>query len=1062
MDNSAVLGCEVYTLTVGGTQSQWAGKKIQVLLSWSTVANEYDIYIHQGSESGTVVTSAIQGPGLTNQVAYIDPSTTGVGTYTVHVAYDTTPASATDEYHGAVTVVSSSGSGSGTPVAAPVDTAGPVGYENFEAPGVLTQGTSTSSGAVTVEYLGRNAGEPSIGANFKSGVINFQSDLQTLFVSFDDSCNLSNPKATWVNRRAPTSVFIDSDPIGFTDRTTGRVFASELTLLSPDTSKISYTDDDGTTWIPANQAQGIASAVDHQTIGGGPYHSPIPTPPAPLYPNAVYYCSQDIATAFCARSDDGGTTFGTQTPLYALTQCGGLHGHVKVAPDGTVYVPNRGCGSNTAVVVSTDNGLTWTIQPVQNGSVTNTAASDDPAVGIDAGGKVYCLFAMGGTYAGIGVSSDQGATWKNIYDLAANVGVKNVAFPAAVGGDAGRAAVAFYGSTTGPSDPGASSADQFPGVWHLYVAHTFDGGNHWTTTDVTPNLPMQRMGLLRGGGGPVDRNLLDFFDITMDRDGRALVGYVNGCSGGPCSQAASTATGNAYTTTASIARQSSGRRLLAADDPTSSTSAPGMPFVTAKRVGPVVTLAWNQADTGNLPITGYDIYRGTTSGGETLYASIGNATGFTDGNATDPTLTYYYRVVAKNSSNLPACGNNEIAVPYIGDTCSGLILHRNLPSHPEATGNGATGVPSSPTPTPSPTAAPDPNPQYLIDYIAVGEPPDHPGDLMFKMKVVNLNTPGLNKPPPNSRWRIVWDWVGTAANANADEQEYVGMTTDQNSNATFEYGTVATTSVVVLGVPTENMKGAADTGSGYDLDGTITIYVPKANVGNPQVGDLLGAVNGRTFSEPGPAERSTLLIDHTFVKGNTDSSYPPATYTIVGNNACAAANIVPVSAVSRKQHGSAGTFDIDLPLLGNPGIEDRTGGPSKNYQVVVTFDVPVSITGATVTPGSGGTGSVSSYSASNTTVTVNLTNVSNAQTLHVNLLNVKNGSQVNNVSIPMGVLIGDTTADRTVNSADISQTKARSGQAVGLTNYRNDVTVDGNINSADISLVKSKSGTALP
>src|SRR4029453_10518747 len=62
----------------------------------------------------------------------------------------------------------------------------------------------------------------------------------------------------------------------------------------------------------------------------------------------------------------------------------------------------------------------------------------------------------------------------------------------------------------------------------------------------------------------------------------------------------------------------------------------------------------------------------------------------------------------------------------------------------------------------------------------------------------------------------------------------------------------------------------------------------------------------------------------------------------------------------------------------------------------------------------------------------------------------------------MGVLLGDTTGDGSVNSADISQTKARSGQTVGSGNFRSDVTIDGSLNSADISLVKSKSGPPLP
>src|SRR5439155_610967 len=77
-----------------------------------------------------------------------------------------------------------------------------------------------------------------------------------------------------------------------------------------------------------------------------------------------------------------------------------------------------------------------------------------------------------------------------------------------------------------------------------------------------------------------------------------------------------------------------------------------------------------------------------------------------------------------------------------------------------------------------------------------------------------------------------------------------------------------------------------------------------------------------------------------------------------------------------------------------------------------------------------------------------------------NVLDSQNNT--GNVDATMGVLIGDTSADRSVNSADISQTKSQSGHAVSISNFREDVTADGSLNSADISLVKSKSGTALP
>jgi len=95
--------------------------------------------------------------------------------------------------------------------------------------------------------------------------------------------------------------------------------------------------------------------------------------------------------------------------------------------------------------------------------------------------------------------------------------------------------------------------------------------------------------------------------------------------------------------------------------------------------------------------------------------------------------------------------------------------------------------------------------------------------------------------------------------------------------------------------------------------------------------------------------------------------------------------------------------------------------------------------------------------------TVNLTGVPNAQYTTVTLSNVFD-SQTNTgtVAATMGLLVGDTTADGSVNSADIGQTKSQSGHLVTISNFREDVTVDGSINSADIGLVKSKSGTALP
>lgn len=164
-----------------------------------------------------------------------------------------------------------------------------------------------------------------------------------------------------------------------------------------------------------------------------------------------------------------------------------------------------------------------------------------------------------------------------------------------------------------------------------------------------------------------------------------------------------------------------------------------------------------------------------------------------------------------------------------------------------------------------------------------------------------------------------------------------------------------------------------------------------------------------------------------------------------------------LGAVSRKVHGSAGFFDINLPLTGNIGVECRSGGASSIHQVVATFANAVTFTNAAVTSGSG---SVSGSNGSGSTmVTIDLTSVSNAQRIEITLFNVSNSG---NIVVPMGVLLGDTTGNGSVNASDVGQTKSRSGQVISAANFRSDVTVSNSINASDISLVKSKSGVALP
>ncbi len=162
----------------------------------------------------------------------------------------------------------------------------------------------------------------------------------------------------------------------------------------------------------------------------------------------------------------------------------------------------------------------------------------------------------------------------------------------------------------------------------------------------------------------------------------------------------------------------------------------------------------------------------------------------------------------------------------------------------------------------------------------------------------------------------------------------------------------------------------------------------------------------------------------------------------------------PVSAVSRKVHGSAGAFDLDLPVNGNAGVECRGGV----HEIVVRFAGPVTFAGAQITAG---VGSVASSQAAGNDISVQLADVADAQTLTLTLLGVDDGTARGDYALPISFLLGDTNGDGAVNSGDALRCKSASGQAVDQGNFRSDVTVDGAINTGDSTVVKRAAGHAL-
>ena len=559
------VNCDTFKLTIGGTPEEWAGKLARVDIDWLTVAHDYALSVHKGDNSGPIVgfsDNPVDSPRNWEAVEF-DPAALGTGDYSVRVIYFA--ATAANQFTGTASVIAKPPSN--------LDTAKAKGlaFANHVAP----------------DGLGNSAGEPTLGVNWKTGNVFYIANTQTLRVKFDDS--ILPASATWENVSAPTTSLRTFDPILFTDSDAGalrtnRTFVSQL--LPTKVSLLAFTDDDGKTWMPS-QGSGINSGVDHQTVGGGPYARNAdgslkgnaiqrPGPDGKIYPHAIYYASQDVGMAQIARSDDGGMTFGVAVPMWDLTECGGLHGQIKVAPDGTVYVPNKGCKAqpaviatkdyDQAVVVSEDNGMTWEVRRVPGSKEGET----DPSVGIGADGTVYFGYADGDGHPRVAVSRDKGRTWTNYQDLGASLGVVNSVFPAAVAGDANRAAVFFLGTT----EPGAAAYETdpaaFTGVWYGFIAMTYDGGRSWAVVNATPGDPVQRgpvctQGTLCEGY----RNLLDFNDATVDAQGRVLAAFADGCITDECKQGVDlnqngAIDGAGVGRKATIVRQSGGAGLFAA------------------------------------------------------------------------------------------------------------------------------------------------------------------------------------------------------------------------------------------------------------------------------------------------------------------------------------------------------------------------------------------------------------------------------------------------------------------------------------------------------------------
>jgi hypothetical protein len=151
-------------------------------------------------------------------------------------------------------------------------------------------------------------------------------------------------------------------------------------------------------------------------------------------------------------------------------------------------------------------------------------------VAVDRGRNVYVVWserhhAAKETATMLAVSTDRGQTWSKPRQV--NKSPKTTTFPWIVAGEAGKIDIVYYGtSSTGPSPETVPQSS----TWKVYMAQSTNAlSSKPTFTEAVASPPIQRGSICTSGTGCAagTRDLLDFFQVDVDRAGFANIAYTD-------------------------------------------------------------------------------------------------------------------------------------------------------------------------------------------------------------------------------------------------------------------------------------------------------------------------------------------------------------------------------------------------------------------------------------------------------------------------------------------------------------------------------------------------------
>jgi hypothetical protein len=717
------------------------------------------------------------------------------------------------------------------------------------------------------------------------------------------------------------------------------------------------------------------------------------------------------------------------------------------------YTGNPGTTLHMFRIRDPDTGAPVIVDDIIIGTPGGAVSTVFPVMAIDVGGNLYMTWSSGSAIFMM-TSTDHGDTWsavKRVSPTTGPEGTGTIQMPWVIAGDPGRVDIVWYRGSL----PGNSTSNS--NYWDIYMAQTlnaFAAAPTFTYTKV--NETNIHFGIICTGGtfcdvpgGVVgqsgDRSFLEFPSITIDDRGAAMITWNDNTNQSAVTAATPTVPGGAYVM---FSKQLCGPSLFSS---VGFVGQPGTVAITSPVNNAVVTPPVTVQGTHTIP-------PGTFDRDEAADAK------FPDHGATI-------------GANIPAFDIQQVDMT---ENATNLIVHMRV-------ADATTAALSS-----APMAANGDGLLYLVqwDYDeSVADPIDkvfwvaaeiRAGQTLGRTGTLGVIRSALSKkyitynPDVQNSLQVTATITNTAPGTitltipksligNPPNGARLNSVTGY---AMSERGPLAATPCPPAPASCENIFDPSSlpiqvdaagaftyvVGTGMQLDGFVEVSLDDPNFSFPTA--ATANVNGTwQTSLSGISSGTHMLFAHQVVRGGCATSSPVSIqFSVPGPP-------VPTLVVSRKTHGTAGTFDVDL-LPPAPGIECRSGGsPTGNHKIFVAFPLPVSVASASVTSG---TGSVSSFSVSGNQVTVNLTAVGNAQRIAVTLANVSDGVNSGDVTVPMGVLLGDVNFNGRVTNGDVSSIQAQVGASVISSNFRNDVNANGTLSNGDVAAAQAQVGAQLP